>query len=417
MCTYNLSPKIQQAHAKKKLFSRAMKVDAKPCLPSNISGRPGGTSHNAFLVMGCVSLLTYYFFMQSLPFFEARLYESFAGVATIAYGISANVGQLLGLWMAPKVSMNARIFTSTGGLALVAGMYIMVSVFGDTWRIPGVFVTILLGFNNAIFQSAASGLASCAGSDSLRYFYLGQSVCGLLPLPMMLVADWAGNLIGVPDEGYLAQPGAIGAISGMVFAFLGTLAFIPYMYFAVSRNMAGALEGMIQRDLQSPTFLTVCIRILPVTLPLWLLFAVTFTVYPQELVKWDSESPLFVSALIFRNLLIYLATVFDILGNYLPLLLGSPNIPIWLFQIGSVFRIAFIPCVVFGGKACSDLVKILLVASLASSGGYLLSEGLSILPGVAQDESAEMSGYIASFFLTNGITAGGLAGYFIDLLV
>jgi hypothetical protein len=30
---------------------------------------------------------------------------------------------------------------------------------------------------------------------------------------------------------------------------------------------------------------------------------------------------------------------------------------------------------------------------------------------------AEMAGYIASLFLTNGITAGGLVGYFIDLLV
>lgn len=393
-----------------------VKEDAKPGLPSNISGPPGGTSQIEFLLMGCVSLLTYYFFMQSLPFFEARLYESFAGVATIAYGISANVGQLLGLWMAPKVSMNARIYTSAGGLALVAAMYIMVSVFGDTWRIPGVFVTILLGFNYAIFQSAASGLASCAGSDALRYFYLGQSVCGLLPLPMMIVADWVGNLIGVPNEGPLAQPGAIGALWGMLFAFLGTLAFIPYMFLSLSRNVA-ALQEMTQRDLRHPTFLAVCVRILPVTLPLWLLFAVTFTVYPQELVKWDAESPLFPSALIFRNVLLYLATVFDILGNYLPLLLGSSNIPIRLLQIGSVSRIMFIPCFVYGGHACSDWVKILLVASLATSGGYLLSEGLSILPGVAQDDSAEMAGYIASLFLTNGISAGGLVGYFIDLVV
>jgi len=373
-----------------------------------------------FLFFGIVGLLCFNFFLQVLFNLNAAFSGDFSTYAGILYGLSNNCGQLLIIFFGSKFTFSQRVFYSSIGLSVVLLCYPALAALVSSQSVGlglGLFVTFLMGFLNAIIQSAGFGLAGVCSAKALEYFSVGQALSGLLPWPLMMLLKLifkAMNFSDTASAGSNLSPLAMACtITSLAIAALATLAFAPYYKFRLSKTpmveqALANLSTMKDSPIVSHRSKGKIIKdTLPLALSVWFVLYVTFVVFPNEIFNWSSS--LEMDAEFFGSLMIYVYQVFDVVGRYL--------VSFWRLspkqtKIGCAARGIFIPLFFLSTFSislfASDITRFILMALFAAANGFLLTWCMIHGPGQVHKDEADVASYTMSFFLVNGIFFGSL---------
>lgn len=374
-------------------MSTSLDSESDALVPKNIPAAVPTSSWH-YLVFGMMSLIVYDFFLQSLGFFTNSFGSSFGSQSHIVYAVAANVVQVCAIFMGSKVPVSHGIVVSCIGLAIVSVLF---PILAHTQKlIDGLILSCGLGFFCAILQSIGSASAGNSSADAIVYFYMGQSVAGLLPWPMIEGLNAIFRCLG---SGTVSEADIRTTYTVMTFVAILSLVFLPYYFFGMPRGVAPGSYNIssIWVTFKSMWQWALCA---------WLLFVTTFAVYPQLPLTWTASHPDIYPAgeFFYGNMLIYIAIFFDILGMNLPGVSMSSKLAV---KVSVGLRIFFIP-ILFLFCPDNDIWRIAACIVLAVSGSFLLSMVLQFgcTPPSSKEFSAEVAGYILSFALCNGIVVG-----------
>jgi hypothetical protein len=173
-------------------------------------------------------------------------------------------------------------------------------------------------------------------------------------------------------------------------------------------------ESKLQRTL------SVLTEVAPQAVNVWLVFAVTMTVFPGVLTKWKGSS-FFPSQEFFGTLLIGCFQVFDVVGRSMSGICAKVITParLWIFVI---LRLAFIPLFILGQRHpqwCalwgSDTGRLFLSAALAATNGLLATLAMMYGPARCPPERCEVAGIAMSCTMVTGIFSGTLLAFLTQL--
>lgn len=140
----------------------------------------------------------------------------------------------------------------------------------------------------------------------------------------------------------------------------------------------------------------------------WLVFAVTMTVFPGVMHQWASDR------VIFLQLLTGCFQIFDVVGRYLADALASYLPPSRLWML-STLRLLFVPTFLLGQFHPnwsflwgSDAGRVLLVSLLALSNGFVASCAMMFGPSRCERELREVAGISMGCMMVIGIFSGTL---------
>ena len=373
-----------------------------------------------FLFFGIVGLLCFNFFLQVLFNLNAAFSTDFSTFAGIIYGFSNNCGQLLIIFFGPKFAFNHRVYYSTIGLSIVLLCYPAVAALVSSQSVGmgiGLFVTFLMGFLNAIIQSAGFGLAGICSAKAMEFFSVGQALSGLLPWPLMMLLKLIFKACGFSEvssgTGKLSPLAMACTIASLSLAALATFSFAPYYRFRLSKapmveQALANLDTMKHSSLvQHRSKAKIIKDTLPLALSVWFVLYVTFVVFPDQIFLWDSSFKM--EAGFFGSLMIYVYQVFDVVGRYL--------VSFWRLtpgqtKIGCAARALFIPLFLLAtfevSFFASDITRMVIMALFAAANGFLLTWGMIHGPSQVHKDEADVASYTMSFFLVNGIFFGSL---------
>lgn len=378
-----------------------------------------------FLFFGFVGLLCFNFFLQVIGYLEARTKPSFISAGNTVYGISNNIGQLLGIFIGSRMPVFTRIWTSCTLIALAAiGFPAMVNSHVPMGFVSALGITCILGLGNAIFQSAGFGLAGVVGPKALNYMSFGQSVAGLLTWPALLVLEQIFTNIGLSATRIDRRPSRVDSaavVTGFAVVAMVTVSFIPFYAWSLRHNSA-VKRGLEVMSQQGPTKASdrraipvIVAYTLPLAVTVWIVLFVTFLAFPSVMLSWEPMHAYPGGPAFYYSMLVYVFQVFDAVGKFLAIVgvtLSPMQVKVlapWRFVLALAFFAAQASLPVFN----SDVVRILLVALLAATNGLYISWCMIHGPGQVRSSEADIAGSTMSFFLVNGIFFGSLTALII----
>ena len=379
-----------------------------------------------FLFFGIVGLLCFNCFLQVTGYLNASFNANFTGWANTIYSFSNNCGQLIAIFTGARFDFFSRIWVSCLGLALVLVGYPLLAMTKLSIGCPLAYgLTIGMGAFNAILQSAGFGLAGSVSASAINYYCFGQALAGLLGLPMLMTLEYGFKAFGLSDVPSVAgKPSVVDSMStltGLGIAALLTLALIPYYRFGIARNGLVAQTLLVVEPAKPGSttsstarqrpYVEIISSTLPLGLTVWVLLFVTFLVFPSQIFLWKPSFEHYPGGKFFYpGMLIYVFQIFDVVGRYL----AVAGVGLSPFQVKLLSPWRFMLVVLF--YLCSyevwvfkfDLVRIVLMAVLATSNGWLVSWAMVHGPGQVSSENADVASYTMSFSLVNGILFGSL---------
>jgi hypothetical protein len=372
-----------------------------------------------FMFFGIVGLLCFNFFLQSLQYFQLSFSGDFGLYSNIIYGLSNNCGQLLIIFYGLRFTLSSRIYSSAISLAIVLVGYPIIAIFisNQTAGLAiGLVLTFVLGFFNAIIQSAGFGLAGICSAKSMEYFSVGQALSGLLPWPLYMLMNLifkAGGVSNTADASAWSPLVIACNLTTLCIAAGVTFLFVPYYRLSLSKKpmVKQALDNMEVMKHSELIVHRPKTQILKDTLPLalsvWFVLYVTFVVFPSHIFAWSSSNN--IEGALYTSLMLYIFQAFDVVGRYL--------VSFWKLspkqtKIGCILRALFIPLfflstldIAFFGN---DVTRMIMMALFATSNGFLLTWCMIYGPGQVHKDEADVASYTMSFFLVNGIFFGSL---------
>ena len=352
-----------------------------------------------FFIFGLASLITYSFVYSVLPEFQVVLGLNFGSFATAGYGIAATIGQLFGVLIGRRLNGSLTVIACLIVLCLLSlffGLLLYIQVLVDM-RLA-VAAMVILGFASSILQFFVSGWASSVSSGAIIAFYIGQSVSGLVPFPIL----WSAAKVLKELRHSIIVMATI-CILLCIIAVTFSRLFVDESDKSLSKN-----------KVQPRPIFHVLFAICRIAVSILVVTLISFTVYPRELLRWSPESgSWFESVSMYQSFLIYLAICFDVVGMFMTMY--GINVSIDYVPVSAALRILFIPLYWIAGCDffTSDLLRILLVASMSLSGSVVFGSAVNGLPLDADD----MAGHIVSLCFNLGIGAGGLVGHCLGKLV
>lgn len=375
-----------------------------------------------FLFFGMVGLFCFTYFIQVIGLLTSKTRPTFASASTMVYGITSNIGQLLGIFFAPRVSFGSRIWVPCMMIAFTAVGYPM----AINSHVPGGFysglgITACLGFSNAIIQSAGFGLAALVSEKAVNYLSFGQSVAGVLCWPLLLVLQYLFARAGFSNERIDSRPSIVesaSVLTGFLVVAIVTLAMIPYYAFGLS-DSKGVRRGLLQKNVSNPSdknekrsTIAIVGSTMPLAITVWMILFVSFLVFPGTLILMEPRIPNIPGGKsLYAAVLIFIFQLFDGIGK----LLVVAGIRLSKAQV-----MILSPCrIVIAGAMFAaagnvwvlkyDISKILLVALLGVTNGLLLNLCMILGPRQVPRSEADVASYVMAFFLVNGILFGSLA--------
>lgn len=369
-----------------------------------------GTTSNArnawaFSLFGIANLLTFSFLMTSMPLLQNRFGEKFGSYTNIVYGASSCIGQFVGIGLGTRLSFDFRIIACLSSLLVVSVAAGIILCFDSSTSIAyGMGMIFSLGLAGSVLQTSLSALAGLVSADAMAFLYIGQSISGLLPLPLMGLLRY-----GLPS----------GSDGSMFIAEMSVASlFLLGMIVIYRTKFAGSA---LNQETRSTPDLAAFARdfrsISSVAFDVFGICLVSFAIYPRDILKWSPTSFTSINAAVYQSLMLYAAIVFDVLGMLIPTWglkasLRVVNVAAWL-------RAAWIPIFILTHTPllAHDLERFALVVFMSTSGAFLFSSALENVFSLIGDADHDVVGYIVSFCFTTGMTAGGAVGHWIDIAV
>ena len=363
-----------------------------------------------FSLFGVSSLLTFSFVMIALPYLSLDLGGWIGSHLNMVYGSASCVGQVVGIAMGTIYSKDVRIISSCLGLLTCSIAIPVLLLTGIPYRaFVALSVMAALGFVGSVFQSCFSGLAGLVSPDALALFFVGQSVAGLLPLPLL------GALrIGFLTTGESSAAGRYMLIVGLALsglAILGTL-LVYWILFGDSTIRRTKVKLPDWADVKRTVT-----TIRSVGVSVFLISVLSFSLYPGHMLRWTPSHLSKVDVAFYQSAMLYAAIVSDIVGM---------SVPVWgvkasleTVRIGAFLRFVCLPAFVLTHTSLlgSDWMRLGLVIVMSSSGAFLFSSAMEGVFELVGDRDHDVVGYIVSFCFTTGMTAGGLLGHILDSLM
>jgi len=420
------------------------------------------TGYLAFAVLGACVLLPYNCLLLGQRYFNDYTFKGmhFPFTSMISYSVSLCIAQALLVFGGEKFSVQTRMRASNVGTVLVCAAFIILTFtarsFGNAMYIWFLLAVAILGLLNALMQTALMGLAGSIGQEMSAACMLGFGISGFLSLALSLIMQLLETLSLFGDRGPEAG-GFLVRVTAFAFCLMYTL-FASWVYSYVSRyneqasQAIGALERRrsSQRIIsaessqslqgpQSPDRLTtagamgdeesfpvvstsgkfrktfdVLKEIAPQATNVWLVFAVTMSIFPGIVTLWQPQANSILRKELFGTLLIGCFQIFDVVGRSMASYTTKclPPGRLWIFVL---CRLLFIPAFILGQRRPewfflwgSDVGRLLLVAALATTNGLLASCAMMFGPQRCNDENREVAGMGMSCTMVCGIFAGSL---------
>lgn len=378
-----------------------------------------------FFIIGFISLLCYNFFLQVIGFLSLKTGASFISAAPLAYGIFNNVGQLLCIFLGPSLPWGPRFWFSTTVVGIVGVGYSIIAVPGCSVGFKyGIGVSCLLGLGNAVFQSAAFGLAGLSGARAMNYMNFGQSFAGVLTLPLLLLLKrlfrWIARAEVASQESGISGVISNSILAGFALVSILTFLFIPYysIYLSktatVRRAQDAAITSIATGSSDRRSIMIIIWQTLPLALMVWLVLLVTFLVFPGIVLSWEPNVlTKHLSKGTYKACLIYCFQVFDAVGK-LSALVGLSLSPL-LLKIFSPWRIMLGVCFFASTTSLAfisnDWTRFFLVAFLAFTNGLMITWCMIWGSSQVRKSEVDVASYTMSFFLVFGIACGSFIAY------
>lgn len=435
----------------------------------------GGRRAFAFLG-GCV-LLPYNCVLLGQPYYDNHAFKGmqFPFTSMISYSGLLCISQALLTFKGEDLTLDGRMVASTLGTVILCAAFVLATFGAHVFHNTAMYIVLLaecatLGVLNAVMQTAILGLAGTIGQEMTAACMLGFGLSGIMSLVLSLVVQAIDQPIGVTEE----MAGLIVTIVGFAFCFLYTIASGGVYRILCKNPEASAAIQRVEsrrtsiRSMQSPILDAarrpgsislhdaqsqrpaehgapkdgnangmempafseaaqasvfqrtkgVLKEVAPQALNVWLVFAVTMSIFPGVLTQWEpGDDSLFKhSKQLFGTLLIGCFQVFDVVGRSLSTadICGRciPPSRLWIFV---VLRLVFVPVFILGQRApqlCvlwgSDAGRLFLSALLACTNGLLASLAMMYGPKRCAEDHREVAGIAMSCSMVCGILSGTL---------
>eukprot|EP00419_Tripos_fusus_P004480 CAMPEP_0172691024 /NCGR_PEP_ID=MMETSP1074-20121228/24271_1 /TAXON_ID=2916 /ORGANISM="Ceratium fusus, Strain PA161109" /LENGTH=312 /DNA_ID=CAMNT_0013511035 /DNA_START=362 /DNA_END=1300 /DNA_ORIENTATION=- len=298
-----------------------------------------------------------------------------------------------------------------------------------------MLLLVVLALFASLMQSTVLGIAGSMGPKVSAAVMFGLGMSGIMAFFLSLILHLMLNSGNDSSSGAMLEAAALFAFSVAYTAFstwvyhycfscriqevVDILATLEAERSSPMLERARALRSSsrrLQADeilhvahvSQCSNFGTVMRQMWPQAFNVWLIFVVTMTVFPGVMHKWAPDRALFL------QLLTGCFQVFDVCGRYLADACGShlPSVGLWALTI---IRLMFIPAFFLGQwhpESCpiwgSDTGRMLLVALLALTNGFVASCGMMSGPSKCEMQLREVAGITMGGMMVIGIFSGTL---------
>jgi MFS family permease len=364
-------------------------------------------SRLGFAFLGISSMICYNLFLQELGYFKSVLHPKFPEWATMTYGISNNIGQLLSIVFAARISYANRLIPACAGLSTcLVGMAILAMIRPPFATAIGLILIAGMGVFSAVHLTAACGLSAAVSGKAMDYMSLGTALAGLLGWPLVLGITYLFTKMGLSSipTGDTSQVESMTVLVVFIIGALICICFIPY--FIV--EMQSDYQVLLDDESEAMPILKVLSRVFGTALIAWLILFVTFLVFPSEVLRWKPSYSNYPGGgtFFYSNMLMYTFQVFDVVGRYVSMLKVNLSSRFLMHMtwprvfIAIMFYCATYDFTIFG----DDICRLVLVAIFASSNGCLISWVLRF----GGEQAGPTAGSIVSFALVNGIFFGSI---------
>ncbi|KAF4695708.1 transporter [Perkinsus olseni] len=376
-------------------------------------------------ILGFVALAPWNFVLSELPYLDEKFENHFGATVPIFYGAAVNIAQLLLIWVgnkftfAPRFDWGCIILSIFNILLAIVAMTIGNDNAVENPNLGfglGLVCVFLLGFGHAVMESSAFGLAALCPKSCMIWVMVGEGVAGLVGWPLSMLLNWALTAGGVDRVSewrcliFFCITSLVTVIIVPMFRMITSKH--PYMAEVLKIEQNRAKSSVMTRQTRRPV-LAIVKDVAPMAFGAWCTLAVTFTVFPAQVVLWQSSDP---SNTGFVSQVIYTFQVVDTIGRFIPNL-GINLRPSFLMAF-TVARSLFIPLFI-----CTSLYPTVVPFHYdwfkhMQMGVFALTNGasatLSMVGGpqrVPNDKAEqEVAGYTMGFALINGIFVGSILG-------
>jgi equilibrative nucleoside transporter 1/2/3 len=393
-------------------------------------------------VGGCI-LLPYNSLLFAQGYFDNYAFPglAFPFVSMLCYSTPLLLSNIWLAFFGNRFTIESRMWTSNFGTGLTCVALLACSV--ASWftkseevMFPITMLAIVsLAFFGSLMQSAVLGLAGSMGPKVSAAVMFGLGMSGIMAFALSLILECILGSGSDSGSGSMFQAAALFAFS---VAYTATSTWVYHGCFscriqevvevlatleeerlspmlARARSMGGASDTLQADDLlqvqhvsQCSTFCVVMQQIWAQAFNVWFNFAVTMTIFPGVMHEWAPHRDLFL------QLLTGCFQVFDVCGRYLANAFAGhlPPSRLWIFAF---LRLLFVPAFLLGQwhpESCfiwgSDIGRVLLVALMALSNGFVASCAMMYGPSSCERGLREVAGISMGCMMIIGIFCGTL---------
>lgn len=393
----------------------------------------------------------YMYFSHKFNGTNVSFSNSFESYFSITAMLPILLGSSFAVWLQIRVSIKARFLASTSMiLVLLILTTAFVKVPTEHW-VRGFFIFTLitlfaLNSFSSVYQSSMFGLAGILGRAYVSAVMSGQSLAGLFST----IAAIISTSINPIRHGYCETNNSdfenitlgyfLLAVVIMLICIMSFLVLMEMQFTKHHLKHCGALIRkpvddviIIQRNHTDQSILYVTYQIWAYAISVFLIFAVTLSLFPAVLtniysVSYHSDKPeehpwsncLFIPLMCF---LIFNTS--DLTGRVIPQWIMWPKNK-YIILILSISRIVFIPlfltCNHKGSNSelvlfKSDIYPITFNALMGLSNGYLATMCMVLAPQSVDSRNAERASTIMSLFLNTGLTFGAFLSFIMLIIL
>ncbi|KAF4714973.1 transporter [Perkinsus olseni] len=376
-------------------------------------------------MFGFVALSPWNFVLAELAYLNGKFEHYFGSTLPIFYGAAVNFTQILLIWYGNRFTFLPRF---TCGCIMLSVFPVLLAIFAMTIGEDnlvdntglgfalGLVCVFFLGTGYGLLESSALGLAALCSPKCISAIMVGEGASGLLGWPINTVLNLAldaSSIQRVPEWRCLIF---------FIISSLIALIIIPMFRFSTSKHpyMMRVLEiessrtasTLASRQTRRP-IINIVWEVLPIALCVWFTMTVTFTVFPSQVVLWQSSNP---NNLGFVAQVTYTFQVVDTIGRFLPSVL--PNLRTSYLMVYVASRVLLVPlfiCTSLYSTAVpfdKDWFMHIEMAVLAFTNGTCVTMSMVAGPSrVSGDKTEqEVAGYTMSFGIVSGILFGSVFG-------
>jgi len=366
----------------------------------------------------------------SFPFVSMLCYSTPLLLANIGLSVFGN-----------RFMVDRRMWTSNIGTGLTCVALIVCTVtthFTNATRVMYLITMLLLvalALFSSLMQSTVLGIAGSMGPKVSAAVMFGLGMSGIMAFVWSLILHLILSSVNDSSSDSMFEAATLFAFS---VAYTAASTWVYHYCFSCRIHEVVSILATLEAERSSPMlerlrslrlnsrdlqvdeilqthhishfsmFCAVMRQIWPQAFNVWLIFAVTMTVFPGVMHKWAPERALFL------QLLTGCFQVFDVCGRYLADALASHMKSCWLWML-TITRLLFVPAFLLGQwhpESCliwgSDIGRMLLVALLALTNGFVASCAMMCGPSKCQKELREVAGITMGGMMVIGIFSGTL---------